>query len=49
MDQEILGPEYVATLGRHKGAYDRIQLVADRKYPVAESRPCSTSKTKALL
>ena len=35
----------VTTLGRHKRAYDHVELVADRKYPVAESRPCSTSTT----
>ena len=31
--------------GRHKRVYDHIQLVADRKYPVAESPPCSSSTT----
>ena len=36
------GDQSVTTLGRHKRAYHCIQLVADRKYPVAESRPCST-------
>ena len=37
-----IGDWSVTTLGRHKRAYDRIQLVANRKYSVAESRPCST-------
>ena len=43
------GDRLVTTLGRHNRAYDRIQLVADRKSPVAESGACSTSTTICLL
>ena len=32
------GDRSVTTLWRHKRPNDRIELVADRKYPVAESR-----------
>ena len=39
------GDRSVTPLGRHKRAYDRIQLVADRKYSVAERHPYSTSTT----
>ena len=35
----------VTTLCRHKRAYDRMQLVADRKYPIAEIHPCSRTAT----
>ena len=35
----------VTTLGRQKSAYGWLELVGDRKYPVAESRACSTSMT----
>ena len=44
VETELAATEKSATtLSRHKRAYDRMQLVADRKYPVAESRPCSTN------
>ena len=32
-------------ISMHKRAYDRIQLVADRKYPIAEIYPCSRPAT----
>ena len=35
----------VTTLDRHKRAYDRIQLVADIKYPMAEIHPRSRTAT----
>ena len=35
----------VTTLCWHKRAYDRIQLVADRKYPIAEIHPCTRTVT----
>ena len=35
----------VTTLCRHKCAYDRIRLVADRKYPIADIHPCSRTAT----
>ena len=35
----------VTALCRHKHAYDCIQLVADRKYPIAAIHPCSRTAT----
>ena len=35
----------VTTLCRHKRAYDRIQLVDDRKYPLAAIHPCTRTAT----
>ena len=40
------GDRSVTILGRQKRACDRIQLVADRKYPIAASRPCSILRHK---